>query len=185
MLRRGFKSWCEKTSTNFRLQLSLSNKDPLSPFNLADKMHVNVIPLNEIVGLSDNSLSILTGHAYSLWSAITISKNNKHFIIYNHKHSFKRQSTDLMHELAHLIIGHDYNKTMFFDGTTILRGYDKIQEDEADWLAGTLLLPREVLLGIIKNNIDHSHVCNLFQVSPKLLSYRLNVTGVHYQTKKH
>ena len=48
-----------------------------------------------------------------------------------------------MHELAHLLLGHDPT-TMYVVGEEglALREFDQSKEQEADWLAGALLLPR-------------------------------------------
>ncbi|HET9642622.1 MAG TPA: ImmA/IrrE family metallo-endopeptidase [Burkholderiaceae bacterium] len=42
----------------------------------------------------------------SCWSAVTLIVGDRKVIILNTSHSAARQSSDLMHELAHLIRGH-------------------------------------------------------------------------------
>jgi hypothetical protein len=46
-----------------------------------------------------------------------------------------------MHELAHVIIGHEPARVDVTEGgSLILNTYNREQEDEADWLAGCLSL---------------------------------------------
>ena len=81
------------------------------------------------------------------WSAATVVEGNRHAIILNSAHSPARQNSDLMHELAHLIRAHTPARMdVSADGLLLLNTYDRKQEDEANWLAGCLLLPRATLI---------------------------------------
>jgi len=54
-----------------------------------------------------------------------------------------------MHELAHLIIGHEPARVVVSpDMILAVRTYDQGQEEEAAWLSGCLLLPRPALLAL-------------------------------------
>jgi Zn-dependent peptidase ImmA (M78 family) len=67
-------------------------------------------------------------------------------VIFNPRKSDGRKASDIVHELAHLILGHDPAKVVFSeDGQIATRTFDQKQEDEANWLAWALLLPREAL----------------------------------------
>ena len=49
--------------------------------------------------------------------------------------------------LAHILLGHKPTRVFMNPHTGLaLRTHDKEQEEEAGWLAGCLMLPREVLL---------------------------------------
>ncbi len=53
----------------------------------------------------------------------------------------------LMHELSHIMLGHELaTASRTADGHFLNGNYDEAQEREADWLGGTLLLPRPALL---------------------------------------
>ena len=75
---------------------------------------------------------------------------------------------------------------MFIDPSTglALRAHDKAQEEEASWLAGCLLLPREILLHIKHNGLADDAACRHFGVSAKMLTYRMNVSGVNLQHRR-
>ena len=63
----------------------------------------------------------------------------------------------------------------------VLREYDPDLEEEANWLAGCLLLPREALLFIKRNNLDENTTCQIYSVSRALLTQRVNMTGINRQ----
>lgn len=66
-----------------------------------------------------------------------------------------RPASDLMHELAHIIIGHEPARVdVTEDGALIWNSHDQRQEDEANWLSGCLLLPREALSWIRRQRLD-------------------------------
>ncbi len=64
-------------------------------------------------------------------------------VIYNPAHSPARQASDIAHKLAHIILEHDPAKMVLSqDGTIVMRSFNEKQEEEANWLAWSLLLPR-------------------------------------------
>lgn len=69
-----------------------------------------------------------------------------------------------MHELARLIVGHRPGRVdITEDGALLLNKYDKQQEDEANWLAGCLLLPRPALLWMKKRWMTHQAAAEHFR----------------------
>jgi hypothetical protein len=90
-----------------------------------------------------------------------------------------RTASDLMHELAHLIIGHSPGRVdIRAEGALMLNTFERQQEDEANWLAGCRLLPREALLWIRREGFDVPTAARHFTVSIDMLQYRIRVTGV-------
>jgi Zn-dependent peptidase ImmA (M78 family) len=89
-----------------------------------------------------------------------------------------------MHELAHIMLGHELTSAgVTEDGHLIPTSYNQDQEDEADWMAGTLLLPRPILLKIRQANMSEEAATHFFQVSSDMLTWRLRMTGVDYQLR--
>ena len=90
-----------------------------------------------------------------------------------------------MHELAHLLLGHDPT-TVYIIGEEglALREFDQPKEQEADWLAGALLLPRGVLLAVVNGGADDSDVCHTYGVSQQMLEFRIRMTGVKRQIER-
>lgn len=180
MLPRGYKSWCENTSLSIRKRLDLKKTDPLDPRILAKSYDVKLLTPNDINGLSGKSKNLLLGKAKSDWSAVTIYSDDSELIIYNPEHVYHRQSSDIMHELAHIIKSHSPARSYFLVNTNIvIRQHDVNQEDEAVWLSDTLLLPKNALIAIKYGKMSSEEVRLKYFVSKKLLDKRLNVTGVN------
>lgn len=183
MFERGFKSWCERRAVELRKELGLKQYEKLDPNNLAARMNVRVWVVEQVPGLSDKSKEdLLTDPGSSLWSAITLVDGTKRLIILNSSHSLARRANDLMHELAHMILGHSPSLMEISEGGIPLRSNrDKKQEQEADWLGACLLLPRPALVTIMRGNSDLDEAATRYGVSKAMLNYRLAVTGVNAQ----
>jgi len=120
------------------------------------------------------------------WSAITLCLNPSGVIIVNSSHSDARQSSDVMHEAAHIILEHKAARVDVSEaGHMLLSTYSSDQEEEADWLCGTLLLPRPALTHICFLRMSDQVACREYRVSRQMLTYRMNVTGVKRQMHRH
>ena len=183
-MKRGFKSQCEKRSLNIRAQLGLGPTDPLIAKNLATHLDVTIWAADEITGLSLEDIQQLTKTDPDSWSAFTSRIGHKNLIVFNPSQSMPRRNSVIMHELSHIILGHKLADVLTTaDGQIVPSHYDQEQEDEADWLAGTLLLPRTALLNVLKSGMDENKICHKYLVSMQMLNWRTRMTGVKYQLK--
>jgi|SRR5579859_890481 len=179
MLRRGFKSSCEEMAGFYRKRLELSSDAPLDPFNLASHLTVRVRTPKSFKALPpDVCHRLLTEHS-DCWSAFTLSMGSRPMIVYNPTHSERRQSSDLMHELAHLILSHTPSRLFIGSLGLPLRSHDQEQEAEANWLCGCLLLPRIALTKIKRQRLSVEDATCLYRVSVEMLRYRMQVTGMN------
>jgi Zn-dependent peptidase ImmA (M78 family) len=90
-----------------------------------------------------------------------------------------------MHELSHLIIGHKPARLdVTPDGLMILSSYDKNNEEEANWLAAALLLPREALLHIRRRGMTNEKAAEAFGCSVQMFTFRINTIGVDLQLRR-
>lgn len=184
-MRRGYKSWCESISTKYRATLGLALHEALEPTALANHLGVLVWHPEDVPGLSSSSLQQLTVIDGDSWSAVTLSIEGTNLMIVNSAHAPNRQRSSLAHELAHVILKHKPGRVDISEaGHLLLNSFDKEQEDEADWLAGALLVPREGLLHAYRQSTDTTMLCNQFGVSNDLLQWRLRMTGVKVQASR-
>lgn len=184
MFERGFKSWCEKYSTDKRKLLGLNPDGPLDTMALAASLSVVVRKPADIPNISPATLDVLLRNdgTPSCWSAVTLVSGSRKIVILNSAHSPARQASDLTHELAHIIRGHSAQEVdVTADGLMLLKSYDKLQEEEADWLSGCLLLPRDALVSIRRKGLDVATSANLYGVSVQMLNYRMARSGVNRQ----
>ena len=183
-LVRGFKTRCENIARSVRSDLGLEESEPLPADGLAVYLGVRVITPQDIPGMSGESLEVLLTDESDGWSALTVSDSKSTLVIYNPRNSSGRRSSDIAHELAHLLLRHSPSVLMFApDGTWALRSYDKTQEEEAAWLSGCLLLPRPALLSIARAGLTPKAAAAKYGVSQRLLKYRTDMTGVTRQVR--
>lgn len=183
--RRGYKSQCERRSVEFRKQFGLSDHAALSADQLAEELQVTVWSTNDIVGISESARSVLNDETDQSWSALTMRLGTAHLVVHKPVSSIGRRNNVVMHELAHIILGHELSQACILeDGSLVPGNFDQDQEDEADWLAGTLLLPRPALLSIRRRQLSDLAACEEHLVSPEMLKWRFRMTGVDYQLSK-
>ena len=120
------------------------------------------------------------------WSAVGIYRGTRGLIIYNPTRSRGRQASDIMHELAHLILDHKpATLIMSHDGNMAMRSYDRDQEEAANWLAWCLLLPREALLWCRRSGMGTEEIAEHYCVTETLVRFRLRTTGVDAQSRAY
>jgi len=97
--------------------------------------------------------------------------------------SVARRDSDLAHELAHLILKHEPSQVNRIGDLTFF-DCDPEQEEEANWLAGCLLLPRPLLLIAARQGLTAEQVAEENAVSIQMARFRLNASGVYFQVKR-
>ena len=185
MFKRGFKAWCERVSLEKRAELGLRATDPLNPANLAGILGIEVWAPSDVPGLSRECVETLLHEDPDSWSAVTLRLPGADLIILNSAHSVARQNSDLMHELAHILLAHTPTRVdVTDDQQLLLRTHDGTQEEEASWLAGCLLLPRPALLEILRLGGATREAARKYGVSLDMLTYRIRVAGVEIQARR-
>lgn len=105
-MRRGFKTWAEKMALEQRRLLDLRPEDPLPARLLADFYDTIVVEPADLPGMTQDILGQLLGSGSEGWSAVSFERNGCTIIIHNPAHSARRQESDLMHEIAHVLCKH-------------------------------------------------------------------------------
>lgn len=185
ILERGFKSWAERTSLALRQELGLAPHDPLDPLQLAQILDIDVCTPMEISGLPTAICDqLLEGDPWG-WSAVSLTlPTRRGLIIYNPRKSKGRRSSDITHELAHFILDHQpATLILSADGALAMRTFDQKQEEEANWLAWCLLLPRDAILKAKKHGQTVAEIADHYHTTELLVTFRLNVSGVNHQLR--
>jgi Zn-dependent peptidase ImmA (M78 family) len=160
----------------------LADYAALSADLLATELRVTVWSAEDIRGVSAEAARILADDTDQSWSALTMRMGPDHLIVYKPVASAGRRNSVIMHELAHIILGHQLASACILDDGSLVPGnFDQAQEDEADWLAGTLLLPRPALMSIRYRRLNDASACREYLVSGDMLAWRFRMTGVDYQ----
>jgi Zn-dependent peptidase ImmA (M78 family) len=112
---------------------------------------------------------------------MTMVLGSDRLIVHNERHAPTRQASNLAHELAHYILGHPPSEGLGDGGC---RRFDADQEDEAGWLGGALLVPRDGALTLFRNGMPVEEMPKHFGVSEQMCGYRLRMTGVLLQVER-
>lgn len=179
--RRGFKKEAEENAEKFRVALNRKPYEPLPAAFLAEHLKLEIKTPKEIFGGSGEALHTLVNT--DEWSALTLPcKSGRSIIIHNDSHSLYRQESNLMHELAHNICGHETSKSQQINGLgLLLREYNEEQEKEAEWLGSCLQLPRKALVWALNKKMSYEEISEYFQASEDMVRFRINTTGVKKQ----
>jgi len=179
--RRGFKTEANQIATEIRGELGLSQFDPLDPWVLSEHLAIDVLPLSEMRGEAPRAVAHFFGEGCNIFSAITIFHGTTRLIIHNDRHSKGRQSSNIAHELSHALLQHPPMPPLSELG---LRNFNKDLEDEANWLAGVLLIPEQAALKIARQRIDLTEAASQYGVSTQMVNFRLNVTGARKRAQQ-
>ena len=181
-LRRGFKSEAERISTRVWDELGVNPGESIDPEAIAGLLGVEVRSGDELV--PSDRFSILEGLQPNAFSACTFRLSpGKAAVVFNPLSAKTRRASDITHELAHIFLNHEMGRVERLGNATFLT-CDAVQEEEASWLAGCLLLPRWLLLSEVRKGIDTQRIAKKCGVSEEMVRYRLNVTGVARQVSR-
>jgi Zn-dependent peptidase ImmA (M78 family) len=180
--RRGFKSQCERRSVEFRKDLGLAQDQPLAAAKLAKLLQVTVWATTDVEGLSPEDLNVLNSYTDDSWSAFTMRLGTHNLIVYKDGVSDPRINSVVMHEIAHITLGHELAVACILeDGSLVPSNFSQDQEDEANWFAGALLLPRAALMNIRRKRLSTTEACKRYLVSEDMFNWRIRMTGIDYQ----
>jgi hypothetical protein len=112
------------------------------------------------------------------FSALTICEGTRRLIVYNPRHAVTRRANSVVHEISHVILEHPAAPAL---GTGGCRYWDSRLEDEADWQAAALLVPRDGAFAWLRAGNGLNDGARKFGVSPALFRWRVNHTGVAKQ----
>jgi Zn-dependent peptidase ImmA (M78 family) len=76
-------------------------------------------------------------------------------VVYNPTHDIGRINNSLCHELSHLVLNHEHGQLLTF-ADCVIRDFNDRQEEEANWLAGSLLAPEAALKSAKRVGLDHA-----------------------------
>jgi Zn-dependent peptidase ImmA (M78 family) len=167
--KRGFKADANRIALRVRDRMGLEVNDPIEPEAVCAHYEIRLIPLSEV---DPNSPFLVDTASFS---AVTVPCAAETAIVHNDAHHPHRQHSNICHELAHCFLGHKCTPPLMDDGT---RKHDVGIEAEANFLAGTLLIPNEAAVYIVREGLV-ARAGSIYGVSPAMLAYRLRVSGAH------
>ncbi len=177
-MRRGFKAEAERLSENTRDEMGKRPSDRIDALKLARHIGAEVRCADELT--SREKLQTLEELQPGAFSACTFTVGDRHVIVYNPLASMGRTQSDIAHEAAHIMLKHSMKSVQTIGGVSFFT-CDADEEQEANWLAGCLLLPRRLLYLAAKRGLDSSGIAQAYNVSEPMAAFRLRTTGVMRQ----
>ena len=171
----GFKAKANRIAVGVRRQLGLATNSSLNVHALAAHLGVSVVQLSAFKELCAEQVAQLTKHDSGGFSASLISfGDGRRMLIVNDDHSLARQNSDIAHEIGHTLLVHPLEVLSSMMGC---RDFDPGLEDEADHLAGYLLIPNQAAWYIVNSRMAIDLAQTTYGVSRQMLNWRLNMSG--------
>jgi len=177
-VRRGFKAEAERTALSLRSDVGIGPDEPLDLRKLGEHLNVMIRPADELVAL--DKIKRLEAIQPGAFSACTFTLPTGSVVVYNPLNSLGRRNSDIGHELAHLILKHPVRSVERLGALTFTT-CDPEEEQEANWLAGALLLPRDLLAKAVRRGATAEQLTESHSVSLQMANFRLRATGVLIQ----
>jgi Zn-dependent peptidase ImmA (M78 family) len=179
-MRRGFKAEAERLATQVRAEARLGPLDKLNIERLAEHVGASIRTADELVTRA--KLERLEQMQPGAFSAATFDLDGRIVIVTNPLAEEERRRSDVSHEVAHILLNHQV-KEIEQIGKMSFFTCDAEEEQEATWLAGCLLLPRDLLLNSLRRGMDANAIAAANTVSMQMTNFRLRTTGVLTQTR--
>jgi Zn-dependent peptidase ImmA (M78 family) len=164
-----------------RLELGLAPQDPLDPWKLASHLAIPVRPLSSLQDESPLAVRHFGSSEPERFSAVTVFVGAWRVIVHNDAHSRGRQSSNLGHELGHALLLHPSAPAVDKYGC---RNWDATLEEEANWLAGALLVSEEAAVNLARGRVPLNQAALAYGVSEQMMDWRLNVTGAKIRAQR-
>jgi Zn-dependent peptidase ImmA (M78 family) len=161
--------------------MGLARYAPFDPFAYAELLGIRCVSVSSLPGCSEGTLDFIAGAGREYFSAVTVYRGTRIIIVYNDNNTPARQKSDVAHELAHIILKHK-PLPIFADGGC--RAWDKVQEEEAAWLSGVLLVPSDIALAIARKGMPVKEAALFYGVSTKMMQYKLNMSGAYKRARR-
>jgi hypothetical protein len=180
-LRRGFKTEATNVARDTRAELGLGPVAPLDPRVLAEYLAIPIVPLSDFAADIPAAVRYFRGRGDGEFSAATIFAGTERLIVHNDAHAPGRQANDLAHELSHALLFHEPKPELNALGC---RDWDGDAEDEANFLAGVLLVPEEVTIAVVRRGLSLEAAAEAYGVSRPLMRWRINATGARVRVAR-
>lgn len=181
-MRRGFKAEAERLAERTRAQMGVAASEPADVRALALHLNVDIVAADALI--DRRRLQDLETAQEGAFSAATFHlSKGRVIIVCNPLNEPARTSSDIAHELAHILLDHQVRELQTIAGHTFFT-CDPEQEEEANWLAGCLLLPRPILLREAFADATAEAIAARYQVSLQMARFRLNASGVLLQVRR-
>src|SRR5215472_15170224 len=174
-LRRGFLAEAERKAAKIRSELGQSEDSKISILDVARHLGIRVMAADELINIARlHEIERIQAFAFS---ACTFDLHGTKIVVFNPIRRPERRESDIGHEIAHVLLDHELSALRTIAGTPF-RTCEPDQEEEATNLAGTILLPRPLLLHAVRQGFGVDELARHYGVTAEMARFRFNRTGV-------
>ncbi|WP_350349061.1 ImmA/IrrE family metallo-endopeptidase [Agromyces sp. G08B096] len=170
-MRRGFKAEARRLALELRAEIGTDAYAPFDPYAFASEYGVPVVQLSALDGAARDHFLKADGSALS---GALIPHGGGVVILENDAQPQTRRRTTMCHELAHVVLEHQFGLS-FSDERKCGLGGD--QEAEADWLSGEILIPYDGAFRLARANATDEQAADAYEVSLAVARWRMNQSG--------
>jgi hypothetical protein len=161
--------------------LGIDQYQAFSPYDLAAEHGVDVYGLDDLdqAGCAKSTIEFFSSTASGIWSAALVPRGTGCFIVENTSHNPQRRRSNVAHEMAHLILEHEFDWILFSaDAKGGCRNpATKELESEAAELGAELLIPVEAARRAAIYDLTNEQVAAAYDISVEMATWRMNATG--------
>jgi Zn-dependent peptidase ImmA (M78 family) len=178
-MRYGFKAEATSLANEVRAELGLGPYNGLDPFRLAEYLEIPVRPLSAVAAVGPvHFFSVVDTGCFS---GLTVFDGHRRLVVYNDAHAPGRCVSDIAHELSHGLLLHEPQPALDQRG---FRYHDPSIEEEANFLAGALLVTEAAAFRIVRDGVPYPLAAQQLGVSDDMVRYRVNVTGAEKRVRR-
>lgn len=171
-MHRGFKSEAKRFALELRAEIGLDAHVPFDPYAFTKEYGIQVVRLSELACEERRHFLRAKGSAFSgalipIGTGLTILENDAQ--------PLARRRTTMCHEIAHVVLEHNFAVSLASDERKC--GVGGVQELEADWLSGEILIPYDGALRLARSDATDGDAAEAFEVSLAVARWRMNSSG--------
>jgi hypothetical protein len=179
-MKRGFKTAARRLAMDVRTELGLDDSMPFDDLAWATLYGIPLLGIAGI-GCQEATLRHFLGSGSGRWSAALVPNGTGQVIIFNSAHSPLRIKSNITHEAGHVLLEHpNAASVMLGEGCPIAREL----EDEANELAGELLLPSTAAHRLANRGASDAEAALMYGISIEMARWRLNATGARLVARR-
>lgn len=176
-MERGWKAAAGRLAIEVRAEIGANAHERIDLMAIAELYGLPVYLLSDLAefGCSTEVLAQLAGAAGAQFSAALIPDGRRRCVVVNDYHAPTRQRASLAHEVAHMLLEHEFPASIM--GSEKCRLVDPVVEDQATWFAGELLIPTVAARRLAAYRVTNEDVAKLHGLSSSLAAMRMNTSG--------
>ena len=167
------QKFMQELARDERASLGIGDHEALDPYSLCEEHGVSVFTVESLrsFGASSEAIQHFTSVNTGTWSAALVPIGSARIIIENEAHAPVRRRSSIAHELGHFLLEHKFQGALL--GEDHKRQFDALQEKQATFLSGELLIPEVAARRAAYRGWNNERVARAFNVSTQFAQMQM------------